>query len=98
VAKELDYALKGNSPQIRRDGDDANVNSSGRGSKCLGVATEHDPCPKYLRYRCVHRVELFKVKVQNFFFFRAQGFPARRDRHSVCFAIFKLCKVGRSNM
>ena len=33
MVKELDYALKGNSPQIRRDSDDADVNFQWKGFK-----------------------------------------------------------------
>jgi hypothetical protein len=42
VVEELCYAIKGDPLQIRREGDDVNVISSGRVSGCPGVATEYN--------------------------------------------------------
>jgi hypothetical protein len=42
MVKEVYYALKGDSLQIRREDDDANMISSRRGLGCLGVAMEYN--------------------------------------------------------
>jgi hypothetical protein len=42
VVKELCCAINGDFLQTRREGDDTNVFSGGRGSEFSGVATEHD--------------------------------------------------------
>lgn len=41
MVEELCYEMEGDSLQIRREGDDANVISSRRSLGCPGVATEY---------------------------------------------------------
>jgi len=78
VVKELDYAIKGNSLQIRRDSDDENINFWWEGSECLGVVREHDLYKNIGDIYMCADFERVKVKVP-IIFFGTEGFSARRD-------------------
>ena len=73
-------AMKGDFPQIRREGDDVSAISRWKGLKCSGVATEH-----YLYrtmgniYICI-KFELLGVKVPSIFLGTVGFSPPREGR------------------
>jgi hypothetical protein len=56
VVKELCCAVNGDSPQIRREGDDANAIFWWEGFRVFRGGHGTRLIPKYRRCQCVHRV------------------------------------------
>ena len=78
MVKELCFAINGDIPQTRREGDDAKVFSGGRGSECSGVAMEHDLYKSLGDIDMCRKFDMFEVKLY-VIFLRTVGFSLRRE-------------------
>jgi hypothetical protein len=61
--KEVSYASKGNSLQLKRERDDTNIFFSIRGSRCPGVATEYNLSENIEEIKVYAGFKMLEVKV-----------------------------------
>jgi hypothetical protein len=78
VVEELCYAMKGDSLQIRPEGDNVNAIFWLKVSGCLGVAMEHDQCKNKRYINAWTDFEMVEVKVPIIFSYTVV-FPLHRE-------------------